>query len=71
MAASQESGPLASHYINGVYIPSTLLIFAVALVKIQYTPIAIAVAAVLAGYQYFVHNAGMTLPSLHACNGPY
>ncbi|KAF2151259.1 NADH-cytochrome b5 reductase 1 [Myriangium duriaei CBS 260.36] len=67
MAAPKESGPLASHYINGVYIPSTLLIFTVALVKIEYTPVAIAIAAVLAGYQFFAHNS-KSKPALDPVN---
>ncbi|PNS20210.1 hypothetical protein CAC42_5660 [Sphaceloma murrayae] len=58
---SKESGPLASHYINGVYIPSALVIFTTALIKLEYTPIAIAFAAVLAGYQVFANKSKKVL----------
>ncbi|TKX23627.1 NADH-cytochrome b5 reductase-1 [Elsinoe australis] len=58
---SKETGPLASHYINGVYIPATLIIFTTALVKIEYTPFAVAVAACLAGYQIFANRTSKVL----------
>ena len=49
----KPAGPFDQQYITRVYIPSALFIAAVALVKIQYTPIAIAAAAALAGWQFF------------------
>jgi len=39
--------------INGVYIPSVLLIVGVAIVKTEYVPYAVAVAALVGGYKIF------------------
>ncbi|KAG8629888.1 hypothetical protein KVT40_001507 [Elsinoe batatas] len=58
---AKQTGPLAPQYINGVYIPSALLIVTTALIKIQYTPIAIALAACLAGYQVFANKSKTVL----------
>ncbi|KAF2222427.1 NADH-cytochrome b5 reductase 1 [Elsinoe ampelina] len=58
---AKQTGPLAPQYINGVYIPSALLIVTTALIKIQYTPIAIALAACLAGYQVFANKTKTVL----------
>ena len=52
----RPTGPLAPQYINGVYIPATLLIATTALLKLEWTPFAIAIAAALAGYQVYAHR---------------
>lgn len=39
--------------VNGVYIPSGLLIIGTAIVKIEWLPYAVALAAVLSGFKLF------------------
>jgi cytochrome-b5 reductase len=46
---SAPSGPLAPQYVHGVYIPSALLIVGVAIIKQEWLPYAVALAAVLGG----------------------
>lgn len=46
-------GPLDPQYVTKVYIPSALLIVAVAYVKANWTPFAVAAAALLAGLQFY------------------
>jgi len=47
---------LAEQYVNGIYIPATLIIFTTALTKIQWTPFAVLAAAALAGYQIYFNR---------------
>ncbi|KAH8427306.1 cytochrome b5 reductase family protein [Aspergillus melleus] len=47
---------LSSENINGVYIPSALLVFGTFIVKQEYVPYAVALAAVLAGWKLFSGN---------------
>ncbi|KAL9112555.1 MAG: hypothetical protein Q9227_003126 [Pyrenula ochraceoflavens] len=47
------SSLLSSSYINGIYIPSALLIVGVAIVKREWVPYAAALAAVLGGWKVF------------------
>ena len=42
---------LSKEFVNGVYIPSGLLVVGVAIVKLQWLPFAIALAAALAGWK--------------------
>ncbi|GAB7348826.1 hypothetical protein MBLNU459_g7537t1 [Dothideomycetes sp. NU459] len=49
----KPTGPFAPQYIQGVYIPSAILIVGAALVKSSLVPFAVALAAALAGYQFF------------------
>ncbi|THY22982.1 ferredoxin reductase-like protein [Aureobasidium pullulans] len=49
----KPTGPFAPQYIQGVYAPSAILIVGAALVNKTLVPVAIAIAAALAGYQYF------------------
>lgn len=49
----KPTGPLAPQYVQGVYVPSAILIVGAALVNKTWVPFAVAIAAALAGYQYF------------------
>jgi cytochrome-b5 reductase len=51
---------LSSENINGVYIPSALLIFGTFLVKKEFVPYAVALAAVLAGLKLFTSSSSST-----------
>jgi hypothetical protein len=44
---------LSKEYVNGVYIPSGLLIVGVAIVKSEWLPYAILLVIVLAGYKVY------------------
>lgn len=46
----RHDGPTSEHYINYIYIPVTFIISITALTKIEWTPIAVAISAVVAGY---------------------
>jgi len=46
----RDTSPIAEHYINYVYIPATFIISITALTKIEWTPYAVAISLVLAGY---------------------
>jgi len=64
----RDNSPLAEHYINGIYIPATLIISITALTKIQWTPIAVAISVVLAGYQIYANRTcslRIAAPSTH------
>ena len=50
------SGPFATQYVQGVYIPSALLLFGVFIVKKEWLPYAVAVAAVLGSYKVWVNR---------------
>ncbi|KAF2184131.1 NADH-cytochrome b5 reductase 1 [Zopfia rhizophila CBS 207.26] len=47
------ASPLAPQYVHGVYIPSALLIVGIAIVKKEWLPYAVAVAAVLGGWKVY------------------
>jgi hypothetical protein len=49
----KPTGPFAPQYIQGVYAPSAVLIVGAALVNKTLVPVAVAIAAALAGYQFF------------------
>ena len=56
MAQSQKSKPaslLSPQFINGVYIPSGLLIFGVGIVKLEWLPFAVAVSLVLGAWKIY------------------
>lgn len=46
----RDNGPTSEHYINYIYIPVTFIISITALTKIEWTPIAVAISVVVAGY---------------------
>ncbi|TKA78853.1 NADH-cytochrome b5 reductase 1 [Cryomyces minteri] len=52
---------LAPQYINGIYIPSGLLIVGCAIVKIAWLPYAIALAAMLSGWKIYSSQARKVL----------
>lgn len=47
------SGLFATQYVQGVYIPSALLIVGTAIIKKEWIPFAVALAAVLGGWKVF------------------
>ena len=53
---SKASSLLSPQFINGVYIPSGLLILGVGIVKFEWLPIAVAVSLVLGAWK--VYSAG-------------
>ncbi|KAK5020491.1 hypothetical protein BJ546DRAFT_913323 [Cryomyces antarcticus] len=52
---------LAPQYVNGIYIPSGLLIVGCAIVKIEWLPYAIALAAMLSGWKIYSSQARKVL----------
>lgn len=48
-----SSGILAPQYVHGVYIPSALLVVGVAIIKKEWLPYAVALAAVLGGFKVY------------------
>lgn len=66
---AKPTGPLAPQYITGVYIPSAILIVGTAAFKLQWLPLALAVAAALGGYQVF--NNRKIAPSLSSPSTPH
>jgi len=50
---TSSSGTLSSQNINGVYIPSALVIVGVAIVKREWLPYALVVVSLLGGYKVF------------------
>jgi cytochrome-b5 reductase len=59
----KPTGPFAPQYIQGVYAPSAILIVGAALVNKTLVPVAIAIAAALAGYQFFNNRECLILVS--------
>lgn len=59
---AKPTGPLAPQYVTGVYIPSAILIVGTAAFKLQWLPLALAVAAALGGYQFFNNRTIPTVP---------
>lgn len=47
------ASPLAPQYVHGVYIPSALLIVGTAIVKKEWLPYAVALAAILGGWKVY------------------
>lgn len=50
------SGFLAPQYVQGVYIPSALVIFGTAIIKKEWIPLAIALAAVLGSWKVYING---------------
>lgn len=50
---SKASSLLSPQFINGVYIPSALLMFGVGIVKFEWLPFAIAVSLVLGAWKIY------------------
>jgi hypothetical protein len=50
------SGPMSSQYVNGVYIPAGLLIVGTAIMKKEWVPFAVVLAAVLGAYKVFSNS---------------
>ena len=61
----KPTGPLAPQYVNGVYIPSAILIVGVAVAKASWLPFAFVVAAALGGYQFYTNRKAP--PILSSC----
>jgi cytochrome-b5 reductase len=49
-------GPLSHQYVNGIYIPAGLLIVGVAIIKKDWLPYAVALAAALGGWKAFING---------------
>lgn len=59
---AKPTSPLAPQYITFVYIPSVILIAGTTLYNASWTPLAVAVAAALGGYQFYTNR---TSPNPH------
>jgi len=46
-----SDGALSKRYVDGIYIPSALLVVGCLIVKREWVPYAVAVAALLSGYK--------------------
>lgn len=60
----KPTGPFAPQYIQGVYIPSAILIVGAALVKRLLVPLAVVIAAGLAAYQFYNQRKSCTAGKL-------
>jgi len=58
--AARPTGPYAPQYIHGVYIPAGLIVFGVFIVKREWLPYAIAVAAILGAWK--IYNNSELIP---------
>lgn len=52
----KPTGFLAPQYVNGVYIPSAVLILGCAVAKPTWLPFAVAIAAALGGVQFYLNR---------------
>ncbi|KAF2732618.1 ferredoxin reductase-like protein [Polyplosphaeria fusca] len=55
------SGAFAPQYVNGVYIPSALLVVGVAIIKSEWLPYAVVLAAVLGGWKVYANTSRKVL----------
>jgi cytochrome-b5 reductase len=53
---ASTSGPFATQYVQGIYIPCGLLIFGTFIVKKEWLPYAVALAALLGSYKVWVNR---------------
>ena len=59
MAVSSQSKPsifLSSQYINGIYIPSGLLLVGIAIIKKEWLPYAAAMAVILGSWKMYINS---------------
>lgn len=49
----KPTSPFSPQYINGIYIPSALLIIGCAIVKKEWLPFAVLLAAILSGWKVY------------------
>lgn len=57
----RPTGPLAPQYIHGVYIPAGLIIFGTFIVKKEWLPYAVALAAILGAWKIYNNRTGTNL----------
>ncbi|KAF2087080.1 ferredoxin reductase-like protein [Saccharata proteae CBS 121410] len=57
----KPTGLLAPQYVHGVYIPSALLIVGTAIMKMEWLPFAVVLAAVLGGWKVYSNQARKVL----------
>ena len=53
MSKARSNSWLSSQYINGIYIPSGLLLVGIAIVKANWIPYAVAVALLLGSWKIY------------------
>ncbi|KAK7515350.1 NADH-cytochrome b5 reductase 1 [Phyllosticta citriasiana] len=58
---SSSAGPFAPQYVHGVYIPSALLIVGTLIIKKEWAPFAVLIAAALGGWKVFSNQPGRFL----------
>ncbi|KAF2743369.1 ferredoxin reductase-like protein [Sporormia fimetaria CBS 119925] len=63
-----STGAFAPQYVHGVYIPSALLIVGVAIIKRDWVPYAVALAAVLGGWKVFSNTSRKVLKPMEFQN---
>ena len=66
MAASPPSKPsvfLSSQYVNGIYIPSGLLLVGIAIIKTEWLPYAAVLALALGSWKMYINRPSPSLPT--------
>lgn len=58
---------LSSQYINGIYIPSGLLLVGIAIVKKEWLPYAVVVAIILGSWKIYSNRQSDSQYNLHNC----
>lgn len=61
-ASNSAEGPLSLSNVTGVYLPSLILIFGVAIVKQEWVPYAAAAAAIAGGLKIYLFSCMGFLP---------
>lgn len=59
---ARPSGPFAPQYINGVYIPAGLIVLGTLIVKREWLPYAVAVAAILGAWKIYNNRMELKFP---------
>jgi hypothetical protein len=62
-AAQSKPGLLGPQYVNGVYIPSTLLLIGTAIMKKEWVPYAAALAVVLGAWKVYNNRESCDVPN--------
>lgn len=58
---------LSSQYINGIYIPSGLLLVGIAIVKKEWLPYSVVVAIILGSWKIYSNRQSDSQYNLHNC----
>jgi cytochrome-b5 reductase len=64
------SSLLSKKYVDGIYIPSGLLVLGCLIVKREWVPYAVVLAAVISGYKLWSGNSKNNIRPLRFSQGP-